>query len=74
SNAINIQNGSELKNTFNRNILFKKEEKDIFVYIDCISEVYQFSYENEQNMKVKLIIEDKVFPKVKDSVVFNLKI
>src|SRR5690554_8215294 len=74
SNAINIQNGSELKNTFNRNILFKKEEKGVFVYIDCISEVYQFSYENEQNMKVKLIIEDKIYPKVKDSIVFNLKI
>lgn len=74
SNAINIQNGSELKNTFNRNILFKKEEKGIFVYIDCISEVYQFSYENEQNAKVKLIIEDKIYPKVKDSIVFNLKI
>lgn len=74
SNAINIQNGSELKNTFNRNILFKKEEKGVFVYIDCISEVYQFSYENEQNAKVKLIIEDKIYPKVKDSIVFNLKI
>lgn len=72
-NRINIQNGSKLSNIFNRDILFKKEENSIFVYVDCVLSVYQFPYENKQNLSIKLIIEDKKFTQVKDSVIFNLK-
>src|SRR5690606_25322387 len=51
-NRINIQNGSKLSNIFNRDILFKKEENSIFVYVDCVPSVYQFPYENKQNVSI----------------------
>lgn len=71
--AINIQNGNKLSNIFYRNIEFKKKGDFILVYINCISEVYEIDLKNNESIKIKFKIEDKVNTKIKDSIVFNLK-
>lgn len=72
-NTINVQNGSELSNVFNKDILLERENNDVFIYIDCLHDVYRFTYENEKDIKIKLIVEDKKYIKARDSIVFSLK-